>query len=146
MRSLSRLISPRACLFALLVACTHCFAADAPPPDIKGKVVQKWQSLGPCAKGAIAGGVAGQVLGGHAVVGALAGCGGAKVLAAKKQADAKAQQPAEVPKPPQRSGEGTSPSPPAPQDPQPPQIEAPTAPEPDSRPTTPEPDAGPGSQ
>lgn len=133
MRSLSRLLARPACSAALLIFGAHAVAADAPPTDVKGKVAEKWQSLGPCAKGAIAGGVAGQVLGGRMVLGALAGCGGAKVLAAKKQAEAKSQLPPDAPKAPQRPGDGVAPPAPVPspsESPEPPPNDEPPLPAP----------------
>ena len=65
---------------------------------VKGKIAEKWSALGPCAKGAIAGGVAGQVLGKHAVLGAMVGCGTSKVVADKKEAEARAAREAQAAK------------------------------------------------
>jgi predicted nucleic acid-binding Zn-ribbon protein len=85
----------RLTLAILLASASLHAAADN---GVKDKIAEKWSNLGPCAKGAIAGGVAGQVLGKHAVLGALAGCGTAKVVSDKKEAEARAAREAQAAK------------------------------------------------
>lgn len=87
-------------LAPLLLGLATSLAAHGAEPaqggSVKDKVAEKWSGLPACAKGAIAGAAAGQVLGRRPIVGALAGCGTAHYMAGKKEAEVRAQREAEA--------------------------------------------------